>query len=274
MYNKNTELSNFTAECNSDSCILYFITKKNFSLLVSKEKSLFDRVVQLVELRSKYFIGVIKTFKSNFIKNIIQKIKSSNSLNKAIPKFPKISLNNKTIYSEGNDNRISNKIKSNLFHTNRVNNGKTFSPDKKIDINYLMNTENDENMKNNYKLNTSYNKAFMKMKNEVMNNYNKNYLSNYYSKNSLKDSLPNLKKKLESYSEINKNRNLFRANKILNSMKGKHSHKDVLFSFNKNQKNNSPLFISNNLSVVNIVKKIDNNSLKTEEKKLPSLYVK
>ena len=272
MYNKNTELSNFTAECISDNCILYFISKKYFSLLISKEKSLFDRVVQLVELRSQYFMGVIKTFKSNFIKKIIQKIKSSNSLNKVVPKFPKLSLYNKTIYSEGRDNKLSSKLNPNLFHTSREN--KIFTPVKKSDINYLMNTENDENMKSNYILNTSYNKAFIKKKNEGINRNNKNYINNYFSKKSLKDSLPNSKKKLENYSEINKNYNLFRENKILNSMKANHFHKDVLFSFNKNQKNKSTLFISNNLSVVNIVKKIGNNPLKTEEKKLPSLYIK
>ena len=274
-YNKHTELSNFTVECNSDYSILYFVPKKNFNLMMCKEKSLFDRVVQLVELRSQFYIGVIKAFKSNFIKNVIQRIKSDNSSFKSSKKIPKIYINSKTIYSGGRENKYLSKIKPNLLNTSREINEQNLSPIKLNNKNYIMNTENTEN-KNSNILSKSYNKSLNKVKSEEINSNNKCNNSNftYYNNNLLKEPLTDFKHKLDCYSEINKNYNIFRENKMLNSIKANHLYKDILFSFSKSIKNKPNLFISNNLNVMNIIKKSANKTIKTEDQKLPNLYVK
>ena len=273
MYNKNTELSNFTAECISDYCILYFISKKNFNLIMSKEKSLFDRVVQLVELRSEYFIGVIKAFKSGFIKNIIQKIKSENSSIKAVRKFPIINIRNKTIFPDGRVNKFPNKVKSNLFNTDKENNEGNLSPIKTNNKNYIMLTESIETNKSNLLLNNSLCPSIRSIKNEAMSENSRSNKSYYYN-NPLKNSLTSLQHKSNCYSLINANYNLFRKNKILDPIKTNNLRKDILFSFVKSTKNNSSLFATNNLNILNIIKKPSNKSIGIEDQKLPSLYLK
>ena len=78
LYDHKSQVFNYTAECISDEVVVFFIHKKDFSSMLSKEKSLYNSVIQKVELRIKYMIGTIKNYEDNLVfslnKNNIAKI--------------------------------------------------------------------------------------------------------------------------------------------------------------------------------------------------------
>ena len=64
LYDYKTSIYNFNAECVSKEVSLFYINKNNFNLILSKENTLYDSVIQKVELRIKYLIGTIKKYKN------------------------------------------------------------------------------------------------------------------------------------------------------------------------------------------------------------------
>jgi CRP-like cAMP-binding protein len=78
LYDCNNSLFNFTAECISKEACLFYINKNNFNLILSKENTLYDSVIQKVELRIKYMIGTIKNYKRFFSKINTSKPKKEN----------------------------------------------------------------------------------------------------------------------------------------------------------------------------------------------------
>jgi hypothetical protein len=78
LYDYNNSLFNFTAECVSKEACLFYINKNNFNLILSKENSLYDSVIQKVELRIKFMIGTIKNYQRFFSKVNITKSKKEN----------------------------------------------------------------------------------------------------------------------------------------------------------------------------------------------------
>ena len=84
LYDYNTLIYNFSAECVSKEANLFFINKNNFNLMLSKEKSLYASVIQKVELRIKLMIGTIKNFKKHCVVNKGFKPKSKKEKTKII----------------------------------------------------------------------------------------------------------------------------------------------------------------------------------------------
>ena len=78
LYDYNNSIFNFTAECVSKEACLFYINKNNFNLILSKENSLYDSVIQKVELRIKFMIGTIKNYKRFFSRVNITKSKREN----------------------------------------------------------------------------------------------------------------------------------------------------------------------------------------------------
>lgn len=78
LYDYNNSLFNFTAECVSKEACLFYINKNNFNLILSKENSLYDSVIQKVELRIKFMIGTIKNYQRFFSKVNLTKSKKEN----------------------------------------------------------------------------------------------------------------------------------------------------------------------------------------------------
>jgi CRP-like cAMP-binding protein len=80
LYDYKTTLYNFNAECVSREVELIYINKNNFNLILSKENSLYDSVIQKVELRIKYLIGTINSFKKRKMNNNRAKPKKEKSI--------------------------------------------------------------------------------------------------------------------------------------------------------------------------------------------------
>lgn len=96
LYDYNTTIYNFSAECVSNEANLFYINKNNFNLILSKEKSLYSSVILKVELRIKYLIGCIKNFKK---KLAIENYKTKNDVSK-ISNKPIIKENLKQNFNE------------------------------------------------------------------------------------------------------------------------------------------------------------------------------
>ena len=96
LYDYNTTIYNFSAECVSNEADLFYINKNNFNLILSKEKSLYSSVILKVELRIKYLIGCIKNFKK---KLAIENYKTKNDVSK-ISNKPIIKENLKQNFNE------------------------------------------------------------------------------------------------------------------------------------------------------------------------------
>ena len=90
LYDYKNELYNFEAECTSDEATLFFISKINFNNMMEKEKNLKNNAIVLVDLRAKYLIGKINSYRMYYkkltfeyykksLKNNFNKIKISNS---------------------------------------------------------------------------------------------------------------------------------------------------------------------------------------------------
>ena len=152
LYDYKTSIYNFNAECVSKEVSLFYINKNNFNLILSKENTLYDSVIQKVELRIKYLIGTIKKYKNHkpilidngkkqkkeSSKNIINNNKS-NSLLKYHESKPFIGKNLKqnfiyTSWNKTNDqnssltnevilfsNKKFNHKNQNSFHLNTIN---------------------------------------------------------------------------------------------------------------------------------------------------------
>ena len=79
LYNYNTSIYNFKAECISKEASLFYINKNNFNLILSKERSLYNSVIEKVELRIKYMIGTIKNYKRNMTIDVENNHKKENT---------------------------------------------------------------------------------------------------------------------------------------------------------------------------------------------------
>ena len=69
-YNNKNNLYHFTVECTSDVGFYYYINKECFSYMINRERVLQESVMQLVELKVKYYIGTISKYKKSFLNTI------------------------------------------------------------------------------------------------------------------------------------------------------------------------------------------------------------
>ena len=254
LYDYNTLVYNFSAECVSKEANLFFINKNNFNLMLSKEKSLYASVIQKVELRIKLMIGTIKNFKRYLTaetgfkhkpKNEKVKIKNNN-INDINDKKP-------IIVKDLKQNFINNSILWNKNESINTNEGLqcSISSIKKKQRNKstaYFNTINNSNLPNiREKLIESqdkvkYNKIFNK--NKRYNNLNLN--NNLYPTNILK---------LLSVQKPNYYENCMKESKLMknntyNSLINKKSFKSNYQLYN-NTTPNKYLIKNNNISIFN-----------------------
>ena len=240
LYDYNTTIYNFSAECISKEASLFFINKNNFNLILSKEKSLYSSVIQKVELRIKYMIGCIKNFKK---KLTIENYKTKNDISK---------FSYKPI--------IRQNLKKNF------NNNKYWSKNQNNTINFIFNEKTDQNMpsikkkhrnKSTAHLNTINNNIpIAKVREKIINkefmfksqdkiNTNKNIFDNYISSNIFKffsNQKPNY------YHDYLKEKNLSKNRTYNNLIKKQYKGNYQLYNFttpNKGLKKNSNIFIFN-----------------------------
>ena len=111
LYDYNTSIYNFSAECVSEEAGLFFINKSNFDLMLNKENTLFESVIQKVEINVKYMIGTIKNYKKNMAKENLLKSQKENS---------KISIKKNTIYDSKSVTKKN--LKNDIITTSLIKN--------------------------------------------------------------------------------------------------------------------------------------------------------
>ena len=260
LYDYNTTIYNFSAECISDEVNLFFINKNNFNLILGKEKSLYSSVIQKVELRIKYMIGCIKKLKKSTAidvnikkKNEISKIEQINIYNYNSKNKPIICKNlkryiNYKILDTTQEQNISNN--SNKKGKKKVQNIPSIKNQYKNKSTFHLNTINNnmtnirEKLFNNDFLIKSYDKI---LHDKIYNNNNRvNNFNNFISSNVFKfftDKKPNFYQEYLKESKLAKNKTY---NRLVNNKSVKNDYQ--LYNFttpNKSLKKNSKIFIFN-----------------------------
>ena len=119
-FDHQTKIYNFSAECNSDEAIIYFLPKKYLNIIINKEKMVYNSLIQLVEFRIKNIIWKVKNF-INIFENKIKKYKSKTVKLKNNENLYLITENNnKNIFDIGN--KIKNNSLKNISNIIKRNN--------------------------------------------------------------------------------------------------------------------------------------------------------
>ena len=178
-YDRNTNLYYFDAEVTSLRAVVYYIPKNFFNELVGREKCVEDAIMQIVEIKAKFFIGGLKTYKEGIIRDIGIKLgynyKDLINKNKTFYKnfqqiHKKKSFNN---FLNSKHNLKININNNNNYKLNEYNNYNKFENlhDNKDNIKYLYkrNILSLENLNNKMSLSN-----FKKNDDKIYINYNKN----------------------------------------------------------------------------------------------------
>ena len=148
-YEHKTELYNFTAECESDSAILYFFPKNHLLNLLNKEKMVYNCLIELVEFRIRDLIWKMKRYTKEFERGI--KYHKNNNFVKTFSDYiQKESINSKIIH-RNDRNELTNKI-NNMFLTRNDFNRNLFSNNNKLFYTSKTNLDEEIKIKNIKKL--------------------------------------------------------------------------------------------------------------------------
>ena len=141
-FNYKTDICHFDAICSSETAIVYFIPKIFIPTLISREPTVKDAIMKLVELKSSYYIGSLNNFRNLIIQNIAFKIgmtefldKNNGNKNKPINKLMK---GNSSNFDKRNSLLMNQNIPNN-YNGNNINSFRR---------NLVVNTENNINNKN------------------------------------------------------------------------------------------------------------------------------
>ena len=168
LYNYNTSIYNFNAECISQEASLFFINKHHFNLILNKEKSLYNLIIQKVELSIKLMIGIIKNYKKCL--SIEAKHKKENT---------KIIMNNTTF---DNNPIIGPNIRQNILTTswNKSKEKINLIEDSEVKIPSIKKRYNKSSA--NIKNKNAYNIREKLLQNEMLRNQDKNFFENLFNK--------------------------------------------------------------------------------------------
>ena len=253
-YNSKTQLYNFTCECISDSCVVYFYPKSHLNNLLNKEKEVYNSFIHLVEFRIKdiiwkmkkhisIFEREIKYQKFNRVKTINNYIEKGNIKNKIISRNEKYTLNKNIFLTNNNINQIQTLYSNNLIYDSKTD----FNSDLKV-----------KNIK----------KIFIENeKNKESNNTERNSRITFRNKNKLKIPLifSNTKKEKNEYnvskSQIKLGKNKYMPNIfpyiIIDS---KNKNEMIKNRYVKNNRNINPIKTIGNLSSLKLKKLFINNN--------------
>ena len=251
LYNYKTFLFNFTAECISDEVTVFFINKKDFNAMLSKEKSLYDSVIQKVEMRIKFMIGTIKNFKEGV----------KNNKNKNFSKNITLDENEVSIYV--NDSKQNNYSKLKTFNSEKKNKINWSSAESSIA--QLSPTNRELCVKITENKNVFY--SFTKNKrNENLLNFNQ------FNKNTIDPNITQknddefLNNNLYFNTKFDSNFGNKFLNKKLPSLKKKINLKEIINNFNKNLNFESNFYIKNVSPLKSNLKKYYAASVKRSHK--------
>ena len=256
-YDQKTKLLFFTAEVKSKQATLFYIPNKAFLKILTREKSVETAVVQMVELKAKYYIGTLNNFKISILKEVGYKIGLSQKQIQNIENLTDENLienNNKKDFDMNKSNSFFNK-KYNLMKKNKENkfNLNKIEPFNLTNVN--INNNNNNKPYNLRSMTFSSKMERFKLNSNDSVNYNNYSLSQHLYNNSI------IKKNISFNNNISKTRTLNYSNTFFNNMN------------KSNENNNIKKFKSS--SNINyfpyIVKSSGQNKFK-DESKLPDIY--
>ena len=265
-YDQKTKLLFFTAEVKSKQATLFYIPNKAFLKILTREKSVETAVVQMVELKAKYYIGTLNNFKISILKEVGYKIGLSQKQIQNIENLTDENLNNN---NNNNKNKDFDMNKSNSFFNKKYQILKK-NKENKFNLNKIepFNLTN-ININNNNNNNKPYNLRSMtfssgkvdklkKLKSNESVNYNNYSLSqNLYNNSIIKNSV------YPSFN-ISKTRTMNYSNSFFNNNMNKSG---------ENNNNNIKKFkSSSNVNFFNYIVKTSGQNRFNDETKLPDIY--
>ena len=201
-YDYKTEIFNYSAECISDEATIFFITKNDFSLMLSRETSLYNTILPIIEYKIQIISGKLRSFSEQTFKIFVgrnkrskinnqtkaitnineNRLNKSKSINNKFNKKKKVVLNNSKFNSSINNSNnifnISNYNNSNFNNSNFSNFNNSSSAPIKQNLSILNYSMRPCLIKNSDKQ-----KEKDKIKNlGILNKFN--YFSNYNDNNS------------------------------------------------------------------------------------------
>ena len=256
-YDQKTKLLFFTAEVKSKQATLFYIPNKAFLKILTREKSVETAVVQMVELKAKYYIGTLNNFKISILKEVGYKIGLSQKQIQNIENLTDENLienNNKKDFDMNKSNSFFNK-KYNLMKKNKENkfNLNKIEPFNLTNVN--INNNNNNKPYNLRSMTFSSKMERFKLNSNDSVNYNNYSLSKHLYNNSI------IKKNISFNNNISKTRTLNYSNTFFNNM-------------NKSNENNNIKKFKNSSNISYfpyIVKSSGQNKFK-DESKLPDIY--
>ena len=260
LFDYKTELYNFNATCITDEVHLFFLPKKYFNIIIQKEASIMNNLIQIVDFRAKALIGKINNYRIWYSKSILKTIKNKKSLiiNNSNENNKEIKLNNNNnsfnTFKKNDTNKFS-------YKNNMISNENNFKLFKKNNLlNYL---KNEESVRNN-----SLSDIFNINLHEVLSK--KRYFSPQFSNNNNsinftgRNPINKEKKIIQDYSQYTtitlklnlKKQNLIIFNRNVNKLG---DGDNLLFDIYKNQKKFEEFQNENFYSIDNI--KNDNKDI-------------
>ena len=256
-YDQKTKLLFFTAEVKSKQATLFYIPNKAFLKILTREKSVETAVVQMVELKAKYYIGTLNNFKISILKEVGYKIGLSQKQIQNIENLTDENLienNNKKDFDMNKSNSFFNK-KYNLMKKNKENkfNLNKIEPFNLTNVN--INNNNNNKPYNLRSMTFSSKMERFKLNSNDSLNYNNYSLSKHLYNNSI------IKKNISFNNNISKTRTLNYSNTFFNNMN------------KSNENNNIKKFkSSSNISYFPYIVKSSGQNKFKDESKLPDIY--
>ena len=259
-YDQKTKLLFFTAEVKSKQATLFYIPNKAFLKILTREKSVETAVVQMVELKAKYYIGTLNNFKISILKEVGYKIGLSQKQIQNIENLTDENLkennnnNNKKDFDMNKSNSFFNK-KYNLMKKNKENkfNLNKIEPFNLTNVN--INNNNNNKPYNLRSMTFSSKMERFKLNSNDSLNYNNYSLSQNLYNNSI------IKKNISFNNNISKTRTLNYSNTFFNNMN------------KSNENNNIKKFkSSSNISYFPYIVKSSGQNKFKDESKLPDIY--
>ena len=261
-YDQKTKLLFFTAEVKSKQATLFYIPNKAFLKILTREKSVETAVVQMVELKAKYYIGTLNNFKISILKEVGYKIGLSQKQIQNIENLTDENLNNNN-NNNNNKNKDFDMNKSNSFFNKKYQILKK-NKENKFNLNKIepfnLTNININNNNNNKPYNLRSMTFSSKMERFKLNsndsvNYNNYSLSKHLYNNSI------IKKNISFNNNISKTRTLNYSNTFFNNMN------------KSNENNNIKKFkSSSNISYFPYIVKSSGQNKFKDESKLPDIY--
>ena len=145
LYDHKNELYYFSAECTSKEAIIYFLPKKYFYSILTKEKPIYLALMEMVESKIKYIIGKIqlhiKIFEAEFNKK--NKKLENHKINRLNIKDLSYN-NNKSLYINSFSNLRRNNLTISDMALNKKNDKSLEFPPLVKDSKYRLNQQNNK----------------------------------------------------------------------------------------------------------------------------------